>query len=631
VTTVDPVSDAILEAAAGPAAAFPRRAWTLGTERALGRIVEPVVAAIIVAEIAILAGGVLARYVLHDALSWGDELAAILFLWMTMLGAVVAYRRSEHMRLTVLLRRVSPGTRAWLDVVCDVAILWFCALMIPASRTLMLSEWSDLTPALSLPRTYIIAAIATGLGLIAIIAILRLADRDLRRVAVVALVAIALSFAGFALRDPIGSLGNIDLVLFFVLVVGVALAIGIPISFSFGIGAVSYLLFATRIPLSIAVGRMNEGVSNIILLAVPLFVLLGLLLEATGVARRLVAALASLVGHFRGGLNVVLIAAMYLVSGISGSKSADMAAVAPVLFPEMERRGYKRSEMIALLATSGAMAETIPPSLVLIIVGTIATVSIRDLFTAGLLPAAIASIALLIVSFVRSRGDTTERVARASGKTIARAFLVALPGLALPLLIRWFVVGGIATATEVSTVGIVYTLVVGAIVYREFDWRRAYPMLVETAALTGAVGLIIATATAMAWSITRSGLAQQLANVLAHAGGAAGFMALSIVLFAVLGSVLEGIPALVLFGPLLFPIAAQFNINEVHYAIVVVLAMGIGLFAPPLGIGYYAACAIAKCSPDTATKPILPYLAALFAALVLIAAVPWISLGFLRH
>jgi TRAP-type C4-dicarboxylate transport system permease large subunit len=156
-------------------------------------------------------------------------------------------------------------------------------------------------------------------------------------------------------------------------------------------------------------------------------------------------------------------------------------------------------------------------------------------------------------------------------------------------------------------------------------------MLVETAALTGAVGLIIATATAMAWSITRSGLANQLADALAHAGGAAGFMALSIVLFAVLGSVLEGIPALVLFGPLLFPIAAQFNIDQVHYAIVVVLAMGIGLFAPPLGIGYYAACAIAKCSPDTATKPILPYLAALLAALILIAAVPWISLGFLRH
>jgi tripartite ATP-independent transporter DctM subunit len=355
------------------------------------------------------------------------------------------------------------------------------------------------------------------------------------------------------------------------------------------------------------------------------------LLEATGVARRLVAALASLVGHFRGGLNVVLIAAMYLVSGISGSKSADMAAVAPVLFPEMERRGYKRSEMIALLATSGAMAETIPPSLVLIIVGTIATVSIRDLFTAGLLPAAIASIALLIVSFVRARGDQTQRAERASGRAIARAFLVALPGLALPLLIRWFVVGGIATATEVSTVGIVYTLIVGALIYREFDWRRAYPMLVETAALTGAVGLIIATATAMAWSITRSGLANQLADALAHAGGAAGFMALSIVLFAVLGSVLEGIPALVLFGPLLFPIAAQFNIDQVHYAIVVVLAMGIGLFAPPLGIGYYAACAIAKCSPDTATKPILPYLAALLAALILIAAVPWISLGFLRH
>jgi len=317
------------------------------------------------------------------------------------------------------------------------------------------------------------------------------------------------------------------------------------------------------------------------------------------------------------------------VSGISGSKTADMAAVAPVLFPEMERRGQKRSEMIALLATSGAMAETIPPSLVLIIIGTVAGVSIRDLFTAGLLPAAVASIALLIVALARSRSDRTELAKRPTLAFIARAFFVALPGLALPLVIRFFVVAGVATATEVSTVGIIYSMLVGIFVYREFNWSRAYPMLRETASLTGAIMLIIATATAMGWALTQSGFAQQLADMLSHAGGPIGFMALSIVLFVVLGSVLEGIPAIVLFGPLLFPIAAQFGINEVHYAIVAVLSMGIGLFSPPLGIGYYGACAIGKTSPETAVKPMVPYLLALLAAVILIAAVPWISVGFL--
>ena len=334
-------------------------------------------------------------------------------------------------------------------------------------------------------------------------------------------------------------------------------------------------------------------------------------MEAAGIARRLVDAIAALVGHVRGGLAIVLVAAMYVVSGISGSKAADMAAVAPVLFPEMERRGQRRAEMVALLSTSGAMAETIPPSLVLIIIGTVAGLSIRDLFTAGLLPAAVAAVALIVVALLRSRNDRTDLAVRPTARTIGRAFLVAVPGFATAGRHSQFVVEGSRTATEVSTVGIVYTLLIGAFVYRELDWRRVLPMLRETAVLTGAIMLIIATATAMAWALTQSGFAHQLAAALATApGGRAGFMALAIVLFVALGSVLEGIPAIVLFGPLLFPIAAELGIDRIHFAIVAVLAMGIGLFAPPLGVGYYAACAIGRAEPDEAVGAILPYLAA---------------------
>jgi len=153
---------------------------------------------------------------------------------------------------------------------------------------------------------------------------------------------------------------------------------------------------------------------------------------------------------------------------------------------------------------------------------------------------------------------------------------------------------------------------------------------VETAALSGAILLIIGTATGMAWALTQSGFSRQLASGMASMpGGAAGFMAVSIVAFVVLGSVLEGIPAIVLFGPLLFPSARAVGINEVHYAMVVILAMGIGLFAPPFGVGYYAACAIGRVSPDAAMRRVWPYLAAVFAGLVLVAAVPWFSTGFL--
>jgi len=170
------------------------------------------------------------------------------------------------------------------------------------------------------------------------------------------------------------------------------------------------------------------------------------------------------------------------------------------------------------------------------------------------------------------------------------------------------------------------------VIYRQFDWRRLYPMLVETASLSGAILLIIGTATGMAWALTQSGFSRQLAAAMTGLpGGAVTFMAVSILAFVVLGSVLEGIPAIVLFGPLLLPIAKLVGIHEVHYAMVVILAMGIGLFAPPFGVGYYAACAIGRVDPSEGLRPILPYILALILGTIVVAAVPWISTGFLGH
>jgi tripartite ATP-independent transporter DctM subunit len=307
-----------------------------------------------------------------------------------------------------------------------------------------------------------------------------------------------------------------------------------------------------------------------------------------------------------------------------------MAAVTPVLFPEMERRGHRRSEMIALLATSGAMAELIPPSLVLIIVGTVCNVSIQALFTGGLLPAAVASLCLIAVALLRARGEAVGEAAPSSSRLRWRALCVAAPGLILPFLIRYFVVAGITTATEVSTIGIVYTLVVGIVVYREFEWRRLYPILRETTVLTGAIMLMIAMATAMGWALTQAGFATALADALEHAPGGKGtFILLSILAFIVLGALLEGIPAIVLFGPLLFPIALKLGIGGIHYAVIVVLAMSIGMFTPPLGVGYYGACAVGKCDPDKAVLAMIPYLAALLIALAIIVLLPSLTTGFI--
>src|SRR6202030_3909905 len=381
---------------------------------------------------------------------------------------------------------------------------------------------------------------------------------------------------GLSLAQPLLiAMGHGSLILFFVVLVAACVMIGVPIAFTFGITTFSYLALTTDLPLVIVVNRMDDGISNLLLLAVPMFVVLGLLMEMTGIARVMVNFLAALIGHVKGGLSYVLLGAMYLVSGISGSEAADMAAVAPILFPEMRRRGSHPGELAALLASSSAMSETIPPSLVLITIGSVTNVSITALFTGGLLPAAVGGGALGGGGWFRSRHMDIGGGERAPVSLMVRTFVIAVPGLTLPFVSRAAVIDGVATATEVSTVGVVYTALLGLLVYREFDWRRIYPILIETVSLTGAVMMIIATATAMAWALTQSGFSLWLVSVMAGVpGGSWGFLAITIVAFIVLGSVLEGLPAIVLFGPLLFPVAKTMGVHEVHYAMVVILAMG---------------------------------------------------------
>jgi tripartite ATP-independent transporter DctM subunit len=608
-----------------------RRVWLVRLERILGTLVEIPAAILVVAEVVVLFAGVVSRYVLHAPLIWSDELASMLFLWLAMLGAVVAFRRSEHMRMTALVASAGPRLRAYLDLVAICAALAFLLLIVHPAYEYASDEGVITTPALQISNAWRAAALPIGTCLMALFAVLRLIRFGDLKLVLLAALSVAAVIALFWLAQPVlRPLGNLNLVIFFVGVAGFCVFSGVPIAFGFGLAIFGYLALTTRTPLSVLIGRMDEGMSHLILLSVPLFVFLGLLIEMTGMARAMVAFLASLLGHVRGGLHYVLVGAMYLVSGISGSKAADMAAVAPVLFPEMKQRGARPGDLVALLAATGAQTETIPPSLVLITIGSVTGVSISALFTGGLLPGVVLAITLSALVWWRYRREDLSHVKRASASEVGRTFVVALPALALPFVIRYAVVEGIATATEVSTIGIVYGMLVGLLIYRRFDWRRLLPMLIETACLSGAILLIIGTATGMAWGLTQSGFSRALATAMTGLpGGAATFIAVSILAFIVLGSVLEGIPAIVLFGPLLFPIAKAVGVHEVHYAMIIILAMGLGLFAPPFGVGYYAACAIGRVDPAEGIKPIWGYMLALLVGLVIVAIFPWISIGFL--
>ncbi|ANN69023.1 TRAP transporter large permease subunit [Bordetella bronchialis] len=619
--------DARATAASGGAAAR----FLDGLERALGLAVEIPAALLVLAEIVVLLAGVIARYVFHAPLVWGDELASILFLWLSMLGAAVALRRGEHMRMTALVSRASPARRAWLDVVAIAASLCFMLMVLPHAWEYASEEAIVTTPALEISNAWRAAALPSGFILMTVFALLRLARAGSWRHVAGALAAVAVVAGLFMLAQPLlAPLGKGNLLVFFVGLVAVNVFLGVPIAFSFALATFGYLALTTHTPLMVMVGRMDEGMSHLILLAVPMFILLGLLIEMTGMARAMIGFLASLLGHVRGGLSYVLIGAMYLVSGISGSKVADMAAVAPALFPEMKQRGARPGNLAALLSCTGAQTETIPPSIVLITIGSVTGVSIAALFTGGMLPGVALGLALAVIVWRRSRAENLSGVRRVPAREIARLFCVAVPALLLPFLIRAAVVEGVATATEVSTIGIAYSVLAGLLLYRRFDWRRIPGMLLDTAALSGAIIFIVGAATAMAWGLTQSGFSQDLAEFMRRMpGGPAGFLLVSIVAFVILGSVLEGIPAIVLFGPLLFPIARAVGVNEVHYAMVVILSMGLGLFAPPFGVGYYGACAIGKVSPDEAMPYMWGYLAALAVGVLVVAFVPWISTGFL--
>ena len=589
-------------------------------------------AVLVVAEILLLLANVTFRYALNDPLTWGDEAASLLFIWLAMLGSVIALQRGEHMRLTTFVGKLAPLQQALAETFAGVVVTTFMLLLLKPAWEYAIEEWVITTPALEIPHTYRVSAIGVGITLMLVISIARLLARARLKEFVVSAGAVCtLAALLWAAKGALLEFGSYNLLIFFLFGVSAMVVLGVPIMTAFGLATLAYLLSATNTTTFVVVGRLDEGMSSAILLAVPLFVFLGALIEAMGMAEAMIRFLASLIGHVRGGLSYVLVGAMYLVSGISGSKTADMAAVAPALFPEMKKRGEDDGELVAMLTASGAMSETIPPSLVLITIGSVTGVSIASLFTGGFMPAIVGAVAMSLVIWWKNRArKLAVGHQRASARQIGSAFLYALPAIALPFLIRSAVVEGVATATEVATIGVLYSFIIGLVVYRRFQWKRLLPMLVDSAALSGAILIIIGCATSMAWALTQSGFSSQLAHVMSLVpGGPLGFILVSALAFMFLGSFLEGIPAIVLFGPLLFPIARVAGVHEVQYAMVVVFAMGLGLFAPPFGVGFYAACAIGKVDPGRAMNRVWPYLMALAVALLVIAAVPWVSVGFL--
>lgn len=595
---------------------------------ALARIAEIVLVVALLGELLVVIVNVIGRTTGQTGFLWTPEISQIALSTMTFIGGVVAYRRGQHAPVRAVLNLMPPRASRFCHVFADVLVLTVALLAAITSFSLVEAGWHERTPILGIPVSAIDIPVMLGLILLALFAAERLIANE-PRLALRAAIPLALILGILILTQsawqPIftgdAAVATV-LALFAVAILG-----GMPVAFALMLGAAAYLWLGASAPLVTLTQNMVNGTSNYVLLAVPFFILAGLIMERGGISLRLVRFVHALVGHFRGGLLQVVVVSMYLVSGLSGSKAADVAAVGSVMREMLAQQKYSAGEGAAVLAASAAMGETVPPSIAMLVLGSITSLSIAALFSGGLIPAAVIGLCLMLLIYVRARRANTLTTPRAPLGVMARSGLAAILPLLMPVMLFGGIILGIATPTEVSTFAVIYGLVLAVLVYRELPPRELMRTIVDSATLTGMVLFILAAASAFSWMLTVASLPQRLVELL-HAlnDSTAIFLVGSVFLLIITGSLLEGLPALNVLAPLLLPIAGDIGINQLHFGIVLVIAMGIGAFMPPAGVGFYVCCAIQHARVEAASRAMLPYLGVLVAGLLLVAFVPWFTL-----
>jgi tripartite ATP-independent transporter DctM subunit len=412
--------------------------------------------------------------------------------------------------------------------------------------------------------------------------------------------------------------------LFSVLVLLVLMSV--PIAFALIATAAVMLALGDGTPLLIVPQQIVAGMDSFPMLAVPLFILAGFIMEFGGISRRLVTLAYSLVGHLHGGLGQVVVLAETFFAGVSGSTSAQAAVIGGIMIPQLVEKGYTRPRATAIVGAACAMGILIPPGIVMVIYGVMASVSIGELFVACLVPGLLMAFGLMWQIGLQAKKQDWPRGPRATWRTTARAALDA----ALPLLLVVIILGGIRfgifTPTEAAAVAVAYALLLSAF-YRSLTVKRLWKELLRTAQLSGMVLFVVGAAQLLSWVLAVEQVPQSMAATAASLGGGpAGFLILTIIIFLPLGAVLEGVPAVVLLTPILLPVAKQLGIDPIHYGTVICATQGISVFMPPVGVSLLVACSVGEVSPAAVAKPIAPYLLLLLGFTLLITFVPQIVL-----
>jgi tripartite ATP-independent transporter DctM subunit len=420
------------------------------------------------------------------------------------------------------------------------------------------------------------------------------------------------------------------MIIAFVLITFLVLVlIRVPVGFAMGGASVAALVAypALGIPMVMVPRNMVSSVDSFVLLAVPLFILAGFVMEASGIAGKLLDLARVMVGHLRGGLGQIVVVSEMFFSGISGSTVADVSAISSMVLPSMKNAGYKKEQSVAIISAASAMGILIPPCINMVVMGGMVSISVAALFFAGFLPAFVLASLIMMLLAVQARKQGVKALPRATVKEFMTALRKALIPLGMPIIIFGGIMGGVMTPTESAAVAVLYSVVVGFVFYRTLTLKRVFDIAVLTGVLTGAVLLMVQMATMFAQIMAIEQLPLRISDwILSISSAPWFFLLITALIFIVIGSLLEGLPAMIIFIPILLPVALIVGVDPLHWATIVIAALGIGMFIPPTGVGLIIACSVADCSIEAASRALVPLMGALIAGLVVLIFIPEITL-----
>jgi tripartite ATP-independent transporter DctM subunit len=585
------------------------------------------IAILVVAQATVVGLQVIGRHVFRQPIPWTEEIARLLLAWLMCIGGVSALRHTQHPRVTALLRVFPDQKRAAVERGLQLVLLaFFLSLVVPAWHLTVASAGERL-PASGLSGAAISGVLPVALLMMSAVVIQQVyrdgiaAWRD-RTSLLWSVGAAGLSIASVLVPLVAGAAPLVVLIVGFL----ITAALGVPLAFTLALTSLTYLLGIGGVSLIILPIKILGGVDSFVLLAIPLFIVAGVLMEAGGISERTVDFAMAIVGRVRGGLAMVAVVAEILFSGISGSTTADVSAISSLLVPSMRRAGYSGAESVSVVAAASAMGILVPPCLTMVVLGSLVNLSIVTLFLAGFLPAFVLAAALLLLIAIRARRQKWPISAPLTRADVWRAARRAVVPTGLPILLFGGIFSGFTTVTEAALLAVVYALVAG-IAMGGIKRGEIVGQLAQSGVVTSTTLWVLAAASAFAWILVREWVPQMLGEWIRGAGaGRVEFLTMTIALFVVIGALLEGLPALLIFGPILFPISRSIGIDPVHYGIVVIAAMGVAFFLPPVGVGLTIAASVGRVDIDDVSRTFMPYLLALLAGLALVAASPWITL-----